>query len=94
MAYQVPRADVIDRVWLAAADGRWHSRSRLVQEAGFEAEETTAALCFLVKYGLAESSVLGGESYRMIIDGPSPAEAAKILWAFGKQSDLTHFAKL
>jgi len=89
-----PRADVVDRVWLAAADGRWHSQRGLVQQTRFEGEEVTAALHFLVKYGFAESSVLGRESYRMITDGPSPAEAAKVLWAFGKQPDLTHFAWL
>ena len=94
MAYQVARAGVVDRVWQAAADGRWHSRRSLVQRTRFEGEEVMAALHFLVKYELAESSVLGGESYRMIIDGPSPDEAAKIPWAFGKQPDLTHFAWL
>jgi len=43
-----------------------------------------AALRFLVKYGFAESSTAKEGRFRTITDGPSPAEAAKILWAFGK----------
>ena len=94
MAYQVLRADVIDRVWMVAADGRWHSRRGLAQQTQLEGEEIMAALRFLVKYGFAESSTAKEERFRMITNGPSPAEAAKILWAFGKEPDLTHFAWL
>jgi hypothetical protein len=53
-----------------------------------------AALRFLVKYGFAESSTAKEERYRIITGGPCPAEAAKVLWAFGKEPDLTHFAWL
>jgi len=88
------RADVIDTVWSTAADGDWHSRRGLVELTRFEGEEIAAALRFLVKYGFAESSIAGEERFRMITDGPSPLEAAKILWAFGKEPDLTHFAWL
>jgi hypothetical protein len=51
-----------------------------------------AALRFLVKYGFAESSTAKEGKFRMITDGPSPAEAAKVLWALGKGPDLTYFA--
>jgi hypothetical protein len=51
-----------------------------------------AALRFLVKYGFAESSTAKEGRFRMITHGPSPAEAAKILWALGKEPDLAHFA--
>jgi len=88
MAYRVPRAGVIDRVWLAAEDGRWHSRRGLVQRTGFEGEEVTAALRFLVKYGFAESSFAGEQRFRMVIDGPSPMEAANLLWDIGREADL------
>ena len=84
MAYQVPRADVIDRVWLVAADGRWHARRGLAQQTQLDGEEIMAALRFLVKYGFAESSTAKEGSFKMITDGPSPAEAAKILRALGK----------
>jgi hypothetical protein len=53
-----------------------------------------AALRFLVKYGFAESSTAKEGRFRMITHGPSPAEAAKVLWAFRKEPDLTHFAWL
>ena len=84
MAYQVSRADVIDRVWMVAADGRWHSRRGLAQKTQLDREEVMAALRFLVKHGFAESSTAKEGKFRMITDGPSPAEAAKILWALGK----------
>jgi len=94
MAYQVPRADMIDRVWMIAADGRWHSRRGLAHQTQLDGEEIMAALRFLVKYGFAESSTAKEERYRIIPGGPSPAEAAKVLWALGKEPDLTHFAWL
>jgi hypothetical protein len=81
MTYQVPRADVIDRVWLVAADGRWHSRRGLAQQTQLDGEEIMAALRFLVKHGFAESSTAKEGKFRTIMGGPSPAEAAKILWA-------------
>jgi hypothetical protein len=93
MAYQVPRADVIDKVWMVAADGQWHSRRGLVQQTQLDREEVMAALRFLVKHGFAESSTAKEERFR-ITDGPSPAEVARILWALGKEPDLTHFAWL
>jgi hypothetical protein len=84
MAYQVLRADMIDRVWMVAADGRWHSRRGLAQQTQLDGEEIMAALRFLVKYGFAESSTAKEGRYRIITGGPSPAEAAKVLWGFGK----------
>jgi len=92
MAYQVPRADVVDRVWLAAADGRWHSRRGLVQQTRFETDEISAALRFLVKYGFAEPSNAGERRFRMITDGPSPSETAKILQAVDEKADLGQIA--
>ena len=87
MAFHVPRASVIDRVWLVASDGRWHSRRDLVQQTRFDGEEIKAALRFLVKYGFAESSIAGQEKFRMITDGPSPMEAANLLRAVEQQAD-------
>jgi hypothetical protein len=49
MAFHVPRASVIDRVWLVASDGRWHSRRDLVQQTRFDGEEIKAALRFLME---------------------------------------------
>jgi len=69
---------------MVAADGRWHSRRGLAQQAQLDGEEIMAALRFLVKYGFAESSTAKEGRFRMITDGPSPAEAAKILGAFGE----------
>jgi hypothetical protein len=43
-----------------------------------------AALRFLVKHGFAEPSTAKEGRFKMITDGPSPAEAAKILCALGK----------
>jgi hypothetical protein len=75
---------VIDRVWLVAADGRWHSLRGLAQQTQLDGEEIMAALRFLVKHGFAESSTAKERRFKMITDGPSPAEAAKILWALEK----------
>jgi len=93
MAYQVARAGVVDRVWQAAADGCWLSRRGLVQRTRFEGEEVMAALCFLVKYGFAESSIVREERFRMIMDGPSPSETAKILQVVDEKADLAQTAK-
>jgi hypothetical protein len=74
-----PRCDVVDGVWLAAADGRWRSQRGLVQKTRFEEEEITTALHFLVKYGFAESSTTGERRFRIITHGPSPFEAVNLL---------------
>ena len=76
-----PRCDVVDGVWLAAADGRWRSRRGLVHKTRFKEEEITAAIHFLVKYGFAESSTAGEKRFRMITHGPSPFEAVNLLRA-------------
>ena len=76
-----PRCDIVDGVWLAAADGRWRSQRGLVQKTRFKEEEIVAALHFLVKYGFAESSTAGEERFRMITHGPSPFEAVNLLRA-------------
>jgi hypothetical protein len=75
---------MIDRVWTVAADGRWHSLRGLARQTQLDGEKIMAALRFLVKHGFAESSTAKEGKFRMITDGPSPAEAAKILWALGK----------
>jgi hypothetical protein len=75
------RADVIDTVWATAADGNWRLRRTLVDKLSFQPEEIQAALDFLLKYGFAQSSKLGEEAFRMIKEGPSPMEAAKVLRA-------------
>jgi len=76
-----PRSDVVDGVWLAAADGRWRSQRGLAHKTRFKEEEITAALHFLVKYGFAEWSTAGEERFRMITYGPSPFEAVNLLRA-------------
>jgi hypothetical protein len=73
--------DVVDGVWLAAADGRWLSQRGLVHKTRFKEEEIVAALHFLVKYGFAESSTAGEKRFRMITHGPSPSEAVNLLRA-------------
>jgi hypothetical protein len=81
MAYSFPRCEIVDGVWLAAADGRWRSLNSLVQKTRFRKEEIAGALRFLVKYGFAESSSAKLERFRMIMHGPSPFEAANLLRA-------------
>ena len=71
--------DVVDGVWLAAADGRWRSQRGLVHKTRFKEEEITAALHFLVKYGFAEWTTEGEKRFRMITNGPSPFEAVNLL---------------
>jgi len=92
MAYQVPRADVIDRVWLVAVDGRWHYRRGLAQQTQLDGEEIMAALRFLLKYGFAESSTAVEGRFRTITDGPSPSETANILQAVDEKADLAQIA--
>jgi hypothetical protein len=92
MAYQVPRAEVVDRVWMVAADGRWHSRRGLAQQTQLDGEDIMAALRFLVKYGFAEPSTAGERRFRMITDGPSPSETARILQAVDEKADLAQIA--
>jgi len=86
MACRFPRSGVVDGVWLAAADGRWRSQRDLVHKTTFKEEEIAAALCFLVKYGFAESSYAEEEMYRMITHAPSPFEAANLLRAVAYES--------
>ena len=74
-----PRRDLVDGIWLAAADGRWRSQRGLVHKTRFKQEEITAALHFLLKYGFAESSTAGEKRFRMITHGPSPFEAVNLL---------------
>jgi hypothetical protein len=81
MAYCSPRCDVVDGVWLAAADGRWCSQRDLVHKTRFNEEEIAAALRFLVKYGFAEFSSAEEERFRMITYAPSPLETASLLCA-------------
>jgi hypothetical protein len=83
MACGFPRREIVDGVWLAAADGRWRSLRGLARRTRFREEEIAAALRFLVKYGFAESSSAEVERFRMITHGPSPFEAANLLRAFG-----------
>jgi hypothetical protein len=71
--------DVVDGVWLAAADGRWRSQRGLVHKTRFKEEEITAALHFLVKYGFAEWTTEGEKRFRIITNGPSPFEAVNLL---------------
>jgi len=73
------RADVIDTIWATAADGNWHLRRTLANKFSFQPEEIQAALDFLLKYGFVQSSTHGEEAFRMIMEGPSPMEAAKVL---------------
>jgi hypothetical protein len=80
--------DIIDGVWLAAADGRWLSESGLVHKTRFKEEEIVAALHFLVKYGFAESSTAGEKRFRMITHGPSPFEAVNLLRAVAIECGL------
>jgi hypothetical protein len=86
MACRSPRSEVVDWVWLAAADGRWRSQRDLVHKTGFKEEEIAAALRFLVKYGFAQSSFAEESRYRMITHAPSPFEAANLLRAVASES--------
>jgi hypothetical protein len=80
--------DVVDGIWLAAADGRWRSQRGLVHKTRFKEEEIVAALHFLVKYGFAESSTTGEKRFRMITHGPSPIEAVNLLRAVAIECGL------
>ena len=86
MACRFPRCEVVDWVWLAAADGRWRSLRDLVSKTRFREEEIAAALRFLVRYGFAESSPAELERFKMVTHGPSPFEAANLLRAVAYES--------
>lgn len=87
MAYRFPRPDVIDKIWLAAGDGRWHSLRALTEQTQLEVDEVAVALHFLVRYGFAEPSFGGEERFRIIMDGPSPMEAADLLHVIEIEAD-------
>jgi RIO-like serine/threonine protein kinase len=74
---------IVDAVWLAAKDGHWVTRDELVREVRFKAEEVEAAMSLLAKYGFAESSLVGEETFRMIVGCPPPREVAAVLWSVG-----------
>jgi hypothetical protein len=79
---------VVDAVWSAASDGRWHTRHDLMQTVTFETVEVSAAIDLLVKYGFAERSVDVGEwRFRILRGCPSPLEAAEILLRTGLPLD-------
>jgi ribulose kinase len=86
MACRFPRCELVDWVWLAAADGRWRSQCDLFHKTRFKEEEIAAALRFLVKYGFAESSPAEVERFKMVTYGPSPFEAANLLRAVAYES--------
>jgi hypothetical protein len=49
------------------------------REVPFKSEEVVAALDLLVRHGFAESCVLREKWFRVIVDSPSPMEAAEML---------------
>ena len=66
MVNQFSPAGVVDAVWAAANDGRWHTRRRIAEELPFDAEEVTAALDFLVRYGFAQPSPPDGKRFKIV----------------------------
>jgi hypothetical protein len=82
------RANVIEMVWSAAADARWHSRRNILKDMPFRAAEVYAALDFLVRYGFAELSAPRNDHIRMIMNGPSPMEAMKLIRVLEQETGL------
>jgi hypothetical protein len=78
---------VIDKIWLAAGDGPWHSLRGVTEQTRLEVDEVAVALYFLVRYGFAEPSFGGEQRFRMIMDGPSPMEAADLLHVIEIEAD-------
>jgi len=83
MSNTLSQVGVVDAVWSAAHDGRWHTGADLAREVPFRAGEVGVALDFLVRYGFAESRLVGEKRFRMIMGSPSPMEAADILRFLG-----------
>jgi hypothetical protein len=82
------RVDAIQMVWLAVADGCWHSRLSIIKRIpALGSMEVISVLDFFVKYGFAEPSVAGEERFRVITDGPSPMEAAGLLRIVSLETD-------
>lgn len=77
------RVGVVDVVWSAGCDGQWRTVAHIAGEVPFKSEEVEAALDLLVRYGFAESCVLGEKWFRVIVDSPSPMEAAEVLQLVG-----------
>jgi len=75
MMNDASRAGVVDAVWMAGRDGQWWTAASIAEEVPFRSDEIQAALDFLVRYGFAESCVVGDKWFRMIPDTPSPIEA-------------------
>ena len=69
------RAGAVDAVWIAGGDGQWRTAASITEDVPFKSDEVQAALDFLVRYGFAESCVVGERWFRMIADTPSPVEA-------------------
>jgi hypothetical protein len=73
---------LVDLVWLAARDGRWHTIEDLVEYVPLRAANLVEAVSFLVKYQFAEWSSANGGRFRMVTSSPSPLEVADSLQAF------------
>ena len=73
------RVGVADAVWLAGCDGQWRTATSLAEEVPFRPDEVEAALNLLVRYGFAESCVVGEKWFRIIQDAPSPIDAVYAL---------------
>jgi hypothetical protein len=87
MVSEFPRARVVDAVWSAGRDGRWHTPSSLAKRVPFEPQEIEAALGFLERYGFAHSSPIGERRFKMIVGGPSPTEAVDVMLLVGLRDD-------
>jgi hypothetical protein len=82
------RVDAIAKVWSTLADGRWHSRRSIIKRIkALRSPQVIAALDFLTRYGFVESSTADQERLRMVTDGLSPMEAARLLRIVGLETD-------
>lgn len=86
------RVGLVDMVWSLAGDGRWHTRNDLEKHVPFSPKELSAVVDFLVKYGFAQLSVKRVKRFKMVVDCPSPMEAANILESLGLPGRLSYYS--
>lgn len=63
---------LVDLVWVAARDARWHTAEEIARRIQSPVEKVASVLSFLEKYGFARSSATPETRFRVDPGTPSP----------------------
>jgi len=70
---------LVDAIWAAACDARWHTLEEMAKRVHSPDEEIALAVNFLERYGFARSSLTDKGRFRINPGAPSPMETAHSL---------------